>query len=122
MTEPLVVELKAELTHIEREMCTLSNRKEAVMRLLEMYAVPGKPSLENGERLTTVAMAEKVLDEHGKAAGATEISRLIRDRFGVKPAPSLQQILYNHAKRQDRFCSEGDGKYGLLKWRTRKEK
>src|SRR5271167_4001637 len=95
MAEPLVAELKAELAHIDNEISALVTRREAVAQLLRMYLDPTPDLGRNGERLTTVSMAEKALAEYGQPIGATELAKVIREKFGVKAAPSLQQILYN---------------------------
>lgn len=121
--------LRKEVQQIDRRILELERRKQAIENVLRAYhsgsgsAVNSKllrmPSPVVTEPLSTLDMAERVLEKHGEMK-AEDIMEAIRQQFGVKPAHTLPQMLYIRARAKKRFYRTSNGKFGLLDAKRRK--
>ena len=119
----LTVLLRKELTQIDQRMQELSKRKHAIEHVLRAYQAGGAhlpsskllrmPSLAITEPLSTLDMAERVLEKNGEMK-AEDIMEAIRQDYGIKPAHTLPQMLYIRARAKKRFYRSAEGKFGLL--------
>lgn len=114
----LVNALECELNDVEAQLRTLNERRLAIRNLLQTYDGAASLQGQTGVSMTTIGMAESILEDRKAEMGATEIGREIRKRFGIKPASSLQQMLYGRANKGKKFY-RNSGKYGLLRWRAK---
>ena len=115
--------LRKELQQIDQRIQELSQRKQAIENLLRAYRagngshVQSKllhmPRLTVAEPLSTLDMAQRVLEKHGEMK-AEDIMEAIRQEFGVKPAHTLPQMLYIRARAKKRFYRNSRGKFGLV--------
>ena len=115
--------LRRELHQIDQRIRELGQRKQAIENLLRAYhsgdssVVNSKllrmPPLVMAEPLSTLDMAQRVLEKHGDMK-AEDIMEAIRRDFGVKPAHTLPQMLYIRARAKKRFFRNSDGKFGLM--------
>ena len=71
------------------------------------------PSVAVVEPLSTLDMAQRVLEKRGEMK-AEDIMEAIRQEFGVKPAHTLPQMLYIRARSKKRFYRAIDGRFGLI--------
>jgi hypothetical protein len=123
--------LRKELQQIEHRIEELRQRKQALENVLRAYhggngaAMSSKllrmPSVAIAEPLSTLDMAQKVLEKHGEMK-AEDIMEAIRQDFGVKPAHTLPQMLYIRARGKKRFYRNPEGRFGLIEKRRKHEK
>jgi len=123
--------LRRELQQIDRRLDQLRQRKQAIENLLRAYqgnnAAAGNskllrmPTLTVAEPLSTLDMAQKVLEKHGEMK-AEDIMEAIRHEFGVKPAHTLPQMLYIRARSKKRFYRNAEGRFGLTEKRRKNDK
>jgi len=123
--------LRKELQQIDHRIEELKQRRQAIENLLRAYhggngsagnsKLLGMPALAMAEPLSTLDMAQKVLEKHGEMK-AEDIMEAIRLEFGVKPAHTLPQMLYIRARAKKRFYRNAEGKFGLAEKRRKNEK
>lgn len=115
--------LRKELQQIDRRIHDLTQRRQAIENLLRAYrssngSIPDSkllhmPPLSLAEHLSTLDMAQRVLEKHGEMK-AEDIMEAIRQEFGVKPAHTLPQMLYIRARAKKRFYRNANGRFGLV--------
>jgi len=127
----LTVLLRKELHQIDQRIQQLNQRRQAIQNLLRAYqagAGAGRlaaskllhmPAPAIAEPLSTLDMAERVLEKHGEMK-AEDIMEAIRQDYGVKPAHTLPQMLYIRARTRKRFYRSSEGKFGLVENKRRK--
>ncbi|MGZ4814252.1 MAG: hypothetical protein ACXVZV_02510 [Terriglobales bacterium] len=123
--------LRRELQQIDQRIDELRQRKQAIENLLRAYQggngtvrdakLLRMPPLTMAEPLSTLDMAQKVLEKHGEMK-AEDIMEAIRQDFGVKPAHTLPQMLYIRARAKKRFYRSPEGRFGLVEKRRKNEK
>ena len=122
--------LRRELQQIDRRMQELGLRKDAIQNVLRAYgsgngnAVTSKllqmPRLSVSEPLSTLDMAQRVLEKHGEMK-AEDIMEAIRQEFGIKPAHTLPQMLYIRARAKKRFYRTSNGRFGVVEGNKRRK-
>jgi hypothetical protein len=121
--------LRKELQQIDKRIQELGQRKQAIENVLRAYqtgagAGPSSkllnmPSLVISEPLSTLDMAERVLEKNGEMK-AEDIMEAIRQDYGIKPAHTLPQMLYIRARAKKRFYRSSAGKFGLMESKRRR--
>lgn len=115
--------LRKELQQVEQRIRELGLRKQAIENLLRAYGSGSGPMMNSkllhmppitvAEPLSTLDMAERVLEKRGEMK-AEDIMEAIRQDFGIKPAHTLPQMLYIRARSKKRFYRTNDGRFGLI--------
>ena len=120
--------LRKELQQIDQRLQELGQRRQAIENLLRAYRGNGNqaqskllhmPRLAMAEPLSTLDMAQRVLEKHGEMK-AEDIMEAIRQEFGIKPAHTLPQMLYIRARAKKRFYRKANGRFGLVEGKRRK--